>query len=259
MPFAELNKLRIHYRIDGPEDGPIHVLSNSLGTNLHMWDKIVPALAVRYRVLRYDTRGHGQSSVPDPPYTISQLSSDLLDLLDYLHIERASFCGLSLGGLTAIWLGIHAPSRFDRFVFANTAARIGNNAMWDERISGIRANGMKPLAQTTMHRWFTDAFLSFHPEETALPRAVMEETSPDGYIGCCLALRDEDLRGQVGAIPQPCLVITGESDIATPAADGLALHENLQHSHYVQLKAAHLSAWELPGEFQAAVLKFLAA
>ena len=257
MPIAELNGVRIHYTLDGPGDAPTLVLSNSLGTSLHMWDKVLPALAARYRVLRYDTRGHGQSSVPAPPYSVAQLAGDVLGLRDYLRIDRVHFCGLSLGGLTGIWLAIHAPSRFHRFIFANTSARIGNPSMWDERIAAIRASGMVPLAQATMHRWFTDGFMQRHPEELDLPRAMMEQTSPDGYIGCCLSMRKEDLRGEVARIHAPCLVITGESDIATPPAEGRFLHQNLPQSHYVALKAAHLSAWELPREFESAVLNFL--
>jgi 3-oxoadipate enol-lactonase len=257
MPQADLNGISIHYTFDGPEHAPILVLSNSLGTNLHMWRKVLPALAARYRVLRYDTRGHGQSSASPPPYTIAQLAGDLLALLNHLALDRVNLCGLSLGGLTAIWLAIHEPSRFDKFIFANTSARIGNNAMWDERIAAIRASGMRPLAQATMSRWFTERFIQQHPEELALPRSVMEQIDPDGYIGCCLSMRDEDLSSEVARIQAQCLVITGELDIATPPAQGQFLHNNIPQSHHVELKAAHLSPWELPGDFQSAALNFL--
>lgn len=257
MPAAEFDGVRIHYRFDGPPDVPVLVLSNSLGTDLHMWDKVVAAMSARYRILRYDTRGHGQSSVPEPPYTIPQLAGDLVKLLDFLHLERVHLCGLSLGGMTAIWLGIHEPSRFNRLIFANTAAKIGNHAMWNERIAAIRASGMEPLAEVMMQRWFTESFLRLHQEELVSPRSVMEKTNADGYIGCCLALRNEDLRAQVSRIQSPGLVIASEFDIATPVTDGRALHEGLPNSEYTQLDAAHLSVWERPQEFQSAVLNFI--
>jgi 3-oxoadipate enol-lactonase len=257
MPTADFNGVRIHYTLDGPESAPTLALSNSLGTDLHMWDKVLPALAGRFRVLRYDTRGHGQSGVSAPPYSIAQLAGDLLGLLDHLGLDRVNLCGVSLGGLTAIRLAIHEPSRFDRFIFANTSARIGSPSMWDDRIAAIRASGMKLLAKNIMGRWFTDGFIQQYPQELDLPRSVMEQTSPDGYIGCCLSMRNEDLRGDVARIHAPCLVITGESDIATPPAEGRFLNQNLPQSQYVELRAAHLSPWELPQEFESAVLNFL--
>ena len=257
MPAADLGDVRIHYRFDGPEDGPVLVLSNSLGTNLHMWNKVLPALAARFRVLRYDTRGHGQSSVTEPPYSVAQLAGDLTELLDHLELTQVKLCGLSLGGLTAMWLAIHEPERFERLIFANTAAKIGNAAMWNERIAAIRAEGMTPLAAATMRRWFTEAFVRESVQELALPRAVMAEMAADGYIGCCMALRDEDLRGEIGSIAAPCLVIASTYDVATPVGDGRALHAGLAHSEFVELEAAHLSAWELPEPFAAAVLRFL--
>jgi 3-oxoadipate enol-lactonase len=257
MPEAEFDGVQIHYQLDGPQDGPVLVLSNSLGTNLHMWDKILPALAGRFRVLRYDTRGHGQSGVLPPPYTVADLGGDLLNLLDHLELQRVDLCGLSLGGLTAIRLGIHEPSRFNRLIFANTSPRIGTTNMWDERVAAVRQEGMAKLAQSTMARWFTDDFLKNYPEETELPRQNMEQTAPDGYIGCCMAMRDEDLWEEITRIKAPCLIITGESDIATPPTMGLALHTQLSGSEYVQLNAAHLSAWERPEDFQSAVLNFL--
>lgn len=257
MPIAQFDDVRVHFQLEGPEDAPVLALSNSLGTDMSMWDKVAPAWAARFRVLRYDSRGHGQSSVTAPPYSIELLARDLLKLLDHLGLERINLCGLSLGGLTAIWLGIHEPSRFDRLIFANTAAKIGNAAMWNERIGFIHENGMAPLASATMHRWFTERFIQRWPEQLEMPRSVMESTAADGYIGCCLALRDEDLRGQIGRISNRCLVISSAHDVATPAADGRLLHQELRDGEYVELEAAHLSAWERPEEFQTAVLRFL--
>ena len=257
MPRAELGGVEIQYNFDGPAEAPVLVLSNSLGTDLHMWDKVVPGLCQRFRVLRYDTRGHGQSSVTEPPYTIPQLAQDLLLLLDHLHLDRVDLCGLSLGGITAIWLAIHEPSRFNRLIFANTSPRILGPKAWDERIAFVRAAGMHELAKATMPRWFTACFLAADPKAVDLPMSVIESTNPDGYIGCCAALGSEDLRAEVSRIQAPCLVITGEFDAATPAAEGRGLHNHLANSQYVELKASHLSAWERPLEFQSAVLDFL--
>jgi 3-oxoadipate enol-lactonase len=257
MPTAELGAVALHYRFDGPADAPALVLSNSLGTDLHMWDKAVPALSQRFRVLRYDTRGHGKSSVTEPPYTIPQLAGDLVHLLDHLNLDPVDLCGLSLGGITAIWLAIHEPARFKRLVFANTSPRILSPKAWDDRIAFIRSSGMQQLAQVTMTRWFTTEFLASQPQEIEYPRSVMEAIAPAGYIGCCAALRNADLRPDVGRIQSPSLVITSHFDVATPAADGLALHNGLANSRYVALEAAHLSAWERPQEFTSAVLGFL--
>jgi 3-oxoadipate enol-lactonase len=258
MPRAELSGAEIRYSLDGPADAPVLVLSNSLGTDLHMWDKVVRGFSERFRVLRYDTRGHGESSVSEPPYTVSQLAQDLVRLLDHLHLDRVNLCGLSLGGITAMWLAIHEPSRFEKLIFANTSPRITSAKAWNERIAFVRASGMHELAKVTMPRWFTADFLASNPNAVDPLISVIESTSPDGYIGCCAALGNKDLWAEVNRIQAPSLVITGEFDVATPAADGQALHNILSNSHYVELKAGHLSAWERPHEFQSAVLGFLA-
>ncbi len=257
MPMLEKGDVRLHYEQGGAVSGPVLVFANSLGSNLQMWDKVLPSLEKSFRILRYDTRGHGKSSVPPPPYSIEQLGNDLLRLMDHLSIDRAHLCGLSLGGLLSIWLGVHAPQRFERLIFANTAARIGTRDGWEQRIAMVQSSGMEALALQTVERWLTPAYREQHPAEIETIRQMLAATNPAGYCGCCAALRDTDLRGEVAAIEAPCLVITGTHDPATPPSDGRAIHSALQNSSFVEFDSAHLSAWEKAEEFAAAVLLFL--
>jgi 3-oxoadipate enol-lactonase len=257
MPMLEACDVRLHYQQSGAAGGPVLVLSNSLGSNLHMWDKVLASLEMSFSILRYDARGHGESSVPPPPYSIEQLGSDLLLLMDHLSIDRAHLCGLSLGGLVSQWLGIHAPERFERLIFANTAARIGTRDGWEQRIAMVQSSGMDVLALQTVERWITPGYRGRYPAEMDTIRQMLAATSPAGYCGCCAALRDTDLRGQIAAIEAPCLVITGTHDPATPPSDGRAIHSALRNSGYVEFDSAHLSAWEKAEEFAGAVLAFL--
>lgn len=258
MPTTESGGVRLHYELSGNPRGAVLVLANSLGSNLHMWDKVLPAFESRYRVLRYDMRGHGESAVSLEPFTIEQLGRDVLQLLDEAEVDRASVCGLSLGGVVALWLGIHAPGRLQRLIFANTAARVGNLEMWEQRIATVRNTGMAPLAAATLERWFTPTYRAHHPEEMEQIREMIAATDPRGYLACCVALRDVDLRPQIGAVEAASLVITGTHDPATPPSDGRALHAALRKSRYLELDASHLSAWECAEEFAGAVKKHLA-
>lgn len=259
MPDLDSGEARIHYELSGRDGGKALLLSNSLGSNLHMWDKVLPAFEDRFRVLRYDTRGHGKSSVPNEPCTVEQLGCDVLTLLDHLEVERVSFCGLSLGGITGMWLGVNAPERVSRLVLANTAARIGSTEMWEQRIATVRGASMAAVAEGTPARWFTESYRESRADEMAAIREMIAATDPRGYSACCAALRDADLRDAVQAISCPCLVITGKYDPATPATDGEALNARLRNSRYVQLDTSHLSAWEGADAFAEAVLGFLNA
>jgi len=257
MPEAENAGVRLHYELCGKEHGDVLVLGNSLGSNLHMWDKVLPWFEARYRVIRFDTRGHGRSSVPQRPYSLEELGHDVLLLLDSLGVERANFCGLSLGGMVAMWLGIHAPQRMRRLVLANTGARIGTPGLWDERIATVKRLGMAQLAEITLTRWFTDGYREKHAGEMEMIREMISSTDPVGYSSCCGVLRDADLSGEITGIPVPSLVIAGKHDPATPPSNGQAIHRVLQNSNYVELEAAHLSAWERAAEFGAEVVAFL--
>ena len=257
MATVENGDVLTHYEWSGCDDGEALVFSNSLGTDLRMWDRVLPSLENRYRILRYDMRGHGKSSVPPGPYTAAQLGSDLLFLLDHLALGRVNLCGLSLGGLIAMWIGIHAPQRVDRMILANTAASFGPPERWDERIAMVQSSGMEPMALATLERWFTPAYREQHPEEMQTACRMIAATNAVGYAGCCGALRDADVRREIGAIEAPCLVVVGAHDEATPPSEGQALHAALRNSSLVELDASHLSAWERPGEFGGAVLAFL--
>jgi 3-oxoadipate enol-lactonase len=255
--FVNVDGANIHCRFDGAVDAPVLVLSNSLGTDLTMWEPQIAALARKFRVVRYDTRGHGTSAVTPGPYAIDRLGRDVVGLLDHLEIERAHFCGLSLGGMTGIWLGIHAPDRLRRLVLANTSAHIGSPDTYNARIAKVRTSGMSAVSQAVVERWFTPAFIAKYPDRIAAMRQMMERAPADGYTACCAAVRDMDQREAVAAITAPTLIVAGTHDIATPAADGRLLAERIEGSTYTELDAAHLSNIEAAQAFTAALLAFL--
>lgn len=257
MPEIENAGVRLYYELSGNDRGDPLVLGNSLGSSLHMWDKVVPVLEERFHVLRFDMRGHGRSSVPRGPYRIEDLGRDVLSLLDSLRLAGVNFCGLSLGGMVAMWLGVHAPQRVRRLVLANTGARIGTTEMWDERIALVKRSGIGAVAEMTPARWFTAEYREQHPGEMEKIQKMVGATDPGGYTRCCGVLRDTDLRREIAGISAACLVITGKHDPATPPSDGQSIHRALRDSKYVELDASHLSAWERAAEFGAEVVAFL--
>jgi 3-oxoadipate enol-lactonase len=259
MPFADLAEVRLHYRLDGPDRAPVLVLSNSLGTDLDMWEAQIAALTAHWRVLRYDTRGHGQSSVPPGPYMIAQLGRDVVALLDHLGLDRVGFAGVSMGGMTGMWLGVHEPARVGKLTLANTAARIAPPDLWDARIEKVTAGGMEVISDAVLGRWFTPAFAAREPATIATMKAMMERTPAAGYVACCAAIRDMDQREAVAAIAAPTLVIAGTHDAATPPADGRYLAATIRDARYVELPAAHLSNIETASAFTAALVDFLRA
>jgi 3-oxoadipate enol-lactonase len=256
MPFVQSGELRTHYELSG-DHGPVLLFSNSLGTDISMWDPQMVELALDFRILRYDTRGHGQSSVTVGEYTIEQLGRDILNLLDALKLERVHFCGLSMGGVVGIWLGVNAPNRLHRLVLCNTAARIGTKEMWNTRIETVRKEGMKPVAAAVIERWFTPEFRVAFPESVAKAQAMLENTPPTGYSACCTAIRDVDQRDTVGRINLPTLIIYGGQDPVTPPTDSEFLNKSIAGSAKVELNAAHLSNVEQPEAFTEAVSSFL--
>lgn len=250
---------RLVCRFDGPDDAPVLVLSNSLGTALDMWAPQLPAFAERFRVLRYDSRGHGGSDAPPGAYSIDRLGRDVVELLDALGVARAHFCGLSKGGFVGQWLGVRAPERIDRLVLANTAAYMGPPSGWQQRIDRVLHDGMGAIAETVLERWFTPAFCARAPEAVEPIRRMLLATPPAGYAGCCAAIRDMDLRPTAPLIARPALVVAGAADPATPPerADELAGLMRAE-ARVVRLDAAHLANVEQPDAFAAAVLDFLA-
>jgi 3-oxoadipate enol-lactonase len=248
---------RLSVTIDGPSSGPRLVLSNSLGTDFHLWDGQLEALSGRHRVVRYDMRGHGASDVPAGDYTIERLGRDVLSVMDSHGIGRAALAGISIGGIVSLWVATHAPDRVERLVLANTAAKIGNEALWKERVRVVREDGLSQLADATMVRWFTERFRQQHPEIVARFRQTVARTNPDGYVGCCAALRDADLRPLAATVAVPTLVIVGTHDVATTAADGYWLADAIPGTRLVELDAAHLSNVERVEAFNEAVRTFL--
>jgi 3-oxoadipate enol-lactonase len=257
MPLIESTGARIRYRCDGGETAPVVVLSNSLGTNLAMWDAQVPALAVQFRVLRYDTRGHGESSVTPGPYSIMQLGRDVVQLLDELEIERAHFCGLSMGGMTGMWLGVYAAHRIERLVLCNSAAKIGTPEIWNARIEAVRQGGMAAIADAVIQRWFTPEFIARAPEVIKRTRQMILSTPPEGYIANCAAIRDMDQRETISRTSAPTLVITGAKDPVTTPSDARYIVEHVVGAQYAELDAAHLSNIEAADCFTQVLMKFL--
>jgi 3-oxoadipate enol-lactonase len=257
MPIADLDKVRIHYETTGDPQALTLVLSNSLGTDLSMWEPQVAGFSRFFHLLRYDMRGHGGSSTPPGPYTIQECGMDLLSLLDALHIERAVFCGLSVGGMIGQWLGVHAAQRLVKLVLSNTAARIGSTEMWNARIETVRTEGMAAVAAAAVERWFTPQFRDRNSGVAERIQLMVEAANRDGYAATCAAIRDMDLRGSVEEIEVPTLVIAGDRDPVTSPEEARWLTNAIPRARYLELPAAHLSNLEAPAQFTAAVLQFL--
>ena len=247
----------LHFRTDGDPAHPCLVLCNSLGTDLSMWDAQADALASRLFVVRIDTRGHGQSGTGDAPFGIDRLGLDVIALLDHLQVERAAFCGISMGGLVGQWLGIHQPQRLNALVLANTAARIGSVEGWQARAALVRSEGMNAVADGAAARWFTPPFIE--REKAAVARMVdtLRAQDANGYAACCEALAQADLRAGVAAITAPTLVIAGEHDPVTTVADGRWLQQQIAGASLATVAASHISNVEQPQQFTSLLHAFL--
>lgn len=247
----------IHYEIEGRSDAPVLMMSNSLGTNLHMWDDQVAPFIAHFRLLRYDRRGHGQSGAPKGPYTMERLGRDVLAVLDGLKIDRINWCGLSMGGMVGMWLGANAPQRLNKLVLSNTSAYMADKAPWADRIKLVSEKGLGALVDANMERWFTKGFRERAPESIARMKAMFVATPVQGYIGCCEAIRDMDFRESNTRITTPTMIIIGAQDPATTPAAGEAIHSQIKGSKVAMLDAAHISNMELPKVYADTVLGFL--
>jgi len=256
MPTTKVNGVQINYEFQGATNAPALVLSNSLGSNFGMWDAQIPELTKTYRVLRYDTRGHGQSEVTPGPYTFEQLARDVLALADSLNIDRFSFCGLSMGGVTGLWIALHASNRLHKLALCSTGAKIGTADAWNARIEAVRKAGTKSIAAATMERWFTARFRERDPQTVERIQKTLENTNTEGYIACCEALRDADLREKVASISVPTLIISATHDPAAPPTDGKFLAKQIAGARYVELDAAHLANIEQQKQFTQEVSTF---
>ncbi len=255
------NGISINYALEGPASAPVVTLSHSLATNLSMWDPQIPALASRYRVLRYDTRGHGGTDAPEGVYSLEQLAEDARALLLALGIARTHFVGLSMGGFIGQILALEYPRMLQSLVLCDTTSRGPADAkpVWDERIQVAQSQGMEPHVEPTIGRWFTAPFREQRPDVVNPVRAMIRSTRPAGYIGCCHAITALDLTDRLQAITVPTLVIVGEEDLGTPVAASRTIHERIKGSELVILKSAsHLSNVEQPEAFSRAMTTFLA-
>jgi 3-oxoadipate enol-lactonase len=251
-----------HCVMEGLAGAPVVTLSHSLASSLEMWEKQVPALAGRYRVLRYDTRGHGGSEVPPGPYTLEMLADDVLGLLDALGVERTHFVGLSMGGMIGQAVALKRPDVLASLVLADTACSMGPEAgpLWDARIAAAQDQGMAALVEGTIERWFTQPFMTRAPEVVDRVRVLIRTTAPQGFVSCSQAIRALDYADRLHEIRVPTLIIVGQDDLGTPVAASELMHAAVAGSQLVVLpSAAHLSNIEQAERFNRTLLDFLAA
>jgi 3-oxoadipate enol-lactonase len=255
-----MTSIAVRHTVTGPKDAPVLVLSNSLGSTFAMWNLQADVLADHFRLVRYDIRGHGGSPVPPGPYDLADLGADALALLDHLQIERAHFAGLSLGGMTGMWLGIHAPERIDRLVLMCTSAQLGPPETWSERAALVRAKGTGAVAPGGVERWLTAGYRSAHPEVAADLEAMIASIDPEGYAGACAAIETMDLTSDLGRITAPTLVIAGRQDPATPPEHAERIVAGIPDARlHVLDPAAHLANVEQPDKSTKLIVEHLEA
>ena len=257
MPTIQSNGCPIHVEIEGPDDKPVLMLSNSLGTTLHMWNPQVAALTQHFRLVRYDRRGHGKSGVPAGPYNMEMLGRDVLAILDALKIDRVNWCGLSMGGMVGMWLGANAPQRINRLILSNTSAWFADKEIWNGRIKTVREKGLASIVGGTMERWFTADFRQREPQKIEWLSEMFLATNPEGYIGCGEAVRDMDHREIIKSIKAPTMVIAGKQDAGTTVEMGEFVRKNIPGASMTLFDTAHIANVEQPHDYADAVLGFL--
>jgi 3-oxoadipate enol-lactonase len=261
MRLLDQGARQLAYTLEGLEGAPVVMFSNSLGTRLSSWQAQADALSRHRRVLRYDTRGHGMSGPAHeqpPATTLAQLGGDVVRLLDALEIDTVDFCGISMGGLTGLWLGVHAGHRLRRLVVANSAARIGTAEGWTARAEQVLAHGMGPVADGAAGRWFMPDFRTRAPGVVDGLIDDLRRCDPRGYAACCLALAQADLRAQVSAIAVPTLLVAGRGDPVTTVDDARWLRDRIAGARCVELDASHLSNVEAQAAFNLHLMRFFA-
>ncbi len=247
--------MKINYKVSGTPNSPALIFSNSLGSTYHMWDELVPLLTPFFQVVQYDTRGHGGTEKPEGPYSIEMLAKDVLSLMDQLEIEKAYYCGVSMGGLIGQWLGVHAGDRFHKIVLSNTAAKIGDMQRWQERIELLKKDGMKAIAEMTMDKWFSPLF---HKERVGLGYFIdmFLANSVSGYASCCHAIGGADFREELEAFGVPTLVITGDEDPVTNVEHARFLADHIPDASLEILPGKHLVSAEVPEKYADTLLNF---
>lgn len=232
----------LHHEVHGPDGAPVLVLSSSLGTTTELWEPQLGALSERFRVVTYDMRGHGSSPVPPPPYDISDLGRDVLEILDAIGARTASFCGISLGGMIGLWLARHIPERIDRLVVCSTAAHLPPAGAWRERSATVRrAASTEPIAEAVVSRWLTAGYAAEHPETQARLRAMLLACDPEGYAACCGVIERLDVRVNLPNISAPTLVVAGADDRSIPPHHGELIASQIPDARFeLVADAAHL-------------------
>jgi len=259
MPMIEADGCPLHVEVEGRAQGPVLMLSNSLGTTLAMWQDQVKPWTEHLRVVRYDRRGHGKSGVPQGPYTMERLGQDALAIINALSIQKVSWCGLSMGGMVGMWLAANAPDRIDKLILSNTACYMPGGGIWDERINAVLTGGMAAVIDATLERWFTAEFRAREPQVMHRMREMVLSTPSQGYAACCAAIRDMDLRQAITLISAPTLIIAGRYDPATTVEVGEFMRARIAGAALTIIDAAHLSNIEKPQEYTDRVLGFLLA
>ena len=259
MPIVEVNGTTLHYRFDGPERGPVVMLSNALASDLTMWEFQVPALVeAGYRILRYDSRGHGHSAVPEGEYSIEMLTADAVGLMDALGLEKVHLCGLSMGGMIGQMLGSQYGDRLISLALCSTAAYMAPREIWDERIETVRKRGMAVVADATIDRWFTKAGQTRLATSVEKVRRVILNTPVQGFCACCAAIRDMDQRKTISAVSARTLVMVGEDDAGTPVSAAEYIHQEISSSELTIISdAAHFIQMEQSSMFNHALLEFI--
>jgi 3-oxoadipate enol-lactonase len=255
---VDANGCPLYVRFDGHDKtAPALMLSNSLGTDLHMWDQHAPEWAKSFRLVRYDRRGHGRSGLGSAPHTMETLGRDALAIMDALELEKVHWCGLSMGGMVGQWLAANAPERVDRLILSNTSAYFADKTRWNDRIKTVREKGLAAIADGIMNIWFTPGFRARAPETIARMKKMLTETSVNGYLASCESVRDMDHRDLLPKITAPTLVLAGKHDQSTPLEAAEFMHANIPGSALVVLDTAHIANVEQPAAYNETVMNFL--
>ena len=257
MPVIDSNGCAIDAEIAGPADAPVLMLSNSLGTTRHMWDPQMDAFSRKFRVLRYDRRGHGKSGAPKGPYSMEMLGRDAIAVLDGLGVKKAHWLGLSMGGMEGMWLGANAADRFDKIILSNTTAHYPDRKPWDDRIKLVLEKGLASIVPGNMERWFTKEFRERAPDKVQWMTDMFLTTPLEGYVGCCEAVASMEHRALLPKFKSPTLVIAGRFDPATNVEAGEYIQSNIPGAKLAIVQAAHIANVEVPDAYTKTVLDFL--
>lgn len=257
MKVMRVNGVALHYADKGPADGPVIVFANSLGTDFRLWDDVVRRLAGKFRIVRYDKRGHGLSGCPPGPCSVADLAADIASLMDELGIANSLFVGISIGGMIAQQLALARPDLVAAAVLSNTGSKIGSAEMWDQRIAAVREGGVDAIGDAVIERWFSQDYRSRNALQVRAWREMLGRTPADGYAACCEALKRADLTGEVEGLKQPLLFIAGSEDGSTPPALVKGTADRIHGSRFRLFEGAgHLPCVEQPERYAETIMEF---